>query len=148
MHPALGDQDQRHVSGNIIAEVDFDIVVAGDALVLSASEGVEIFSIQIAQDAGYILPIVVYRAGDRMWRFDSCNGKLCRWNYKSFVDKNVSAGGMIDGHQIQIVVVIRFPQLGGEAQVVVTVARHQLIAANLVPLLGSLDARRADSVNS
>src|SRR5581483_218676 len=100
VHPALSDQNQRRVSWDIIAKVDFDVMIARNALILATPKGVEIFAIQIAQDVGYILSVVVDRARNRMRRFNGCDGKLRRRNYKSFVDKNVSTSRMIDRHQI------------------------------------------------
>ena len=59
MEPSLGDQIERAVGRNVIAEVDFDVVVARNSLVLSQAEVIEIFSVERAQDSCYI--VVRYR---------------------------------------------------------------------------------------
>src|SRR5215469_11053819 len=54
---------------------------------------------------------------------------------------------MIHGHEMQIIVVIRLPEFGGETQIVVTVMRGEFVAADFVPLFGCFDARCAYGVD-
>ena len=71
MHPAFGDEIQRAIRGNLVAEIYFDIVIARDALILAASEGVQVSIVQVAQNICHILSVVVdcasdlVRSGDR-----------------------------------------------------------------------------------
>src|SRR5687767_8919836 len=44
---------------------------------------------------------------------------------------------MIHNHETEMIVVIRLPKFGGYPNVVVTIARHELISADFVPLLAS-----------
>src|SRR5689334_9029318 len=55
---------------------------------------------------------------------------------------------MIDDHQRELIVVVSFPELGCDAQIVETVVRHELIAPDLVPLFRRFDACRAERVDT
>src|SRR6185369_12867856 len=79
---------------------------------------------------------------------DRCETKLSRRYDESLVDEDLSTFGMIDRHQTDVLVVINFPQLCGDADVVVTVVRHELVAADLVPLAGRGDLCGAERVNA
>src|SRR5580704_5225695 len=60
---------------------------------------------------------------------------------------NFCASRMVDDHQLQIVVVVGLPQLARKPQIVVTIVRRQLIAANLVPFFGSRDFGGTDRID-
>src|SRR3989441_7277998 len=47
-----------------------------------------------------------------------------------------------------MIIVVSFPKLSGDAQIVVTIARHEFIATDLVPLLGGFDSRGANRVDA
>ncbi len=55
---------------------------------------------------------------------------------------------MIHDHQAEVVVVVDFPEFGGDAKVVITIARNELIAPDLVPLFGRFNSRRAERVDA
>src|SRR5678816_344657 len=100
-------------------------MIARDPLVLTATEGIEVFSIERINDAGDVLPVIINGACDLAWRGDGRDFQLCRGNHKTFVNKDVRAFGMIDDHESQMIVIVRFPKLGSDPQVVVTIMRHE-----------------------
>src|ERR1044071_909201 len=55
---------------------------------------------------------------------------------------------MIDDHQRELIVVVSFPKLGGDPQVVIAIMWHELIATDLVPLFRRFDARRSERVDA
>ena len=148
MQPPTRDEIQRAARGDFIAQIDLDVVIARDALILASSEGIEVASIQRTQSIGYIISAVVDGARDRMRRFCRRDRQFHRRHDEALVGENFRALRMIDGHQLQPVVVIGLPQFSGDAQVVGAIARNQIIARNLVPLLGGGDARRTERVDA
>ena len=68
MQPAFGDEIERAAGGNVVAEVDLDIMIARDSLILAATEGVEIVSVERAQGLRYVVAVVVDGADDGMRR--------------------------------------------------------------------------------
>ena len=108
-HP-LRDQPERAARGHIVAQVDFDIMIAGDALVLAAAEGIEILAVERADD------VRSHRCRGRRWRAqwraavgDGGHGQLDRRHHEPLVGENFSAGRMVDDHQLQVVVVVGLP---------------------------------------
>src|SRR5215217_2861080 len=55
---------------------------------------------------------------------------------------------MIDNHEGELVVVVSFPKLGGDAEIVKTVVRHELITTDFVPLFSRFDARGSECVDT
>ena len=55
MQPAARDEPERAARRQIVAQVDFDVMVARDALILAAAEGVEILAVEIAKRFCYIV---------------------------------------------------------------------------------------------
>src|ERR1700688_5232079 len=55
---------------------------------------------------------------------------------------------MVDGHERQIIVVIRFPKFRGDSQIVKAVVWNKFVRANLVPLLGSGNASSSGVVDT
>ena len=55
---------------------------------------------------------------------------------------------MIHYHQAELIVVVGLPELGSDAQIVVTVMRHELVSADLVPLFSRFNARCAQCVDT
>src|ERR1700741_2308345 len=109
-------------------------MIARQALELAASEVVERLAITRAQQACHLVAVVVDRLFDRLWSCDRGETKLRRRHDESLVDKDLCAFRMIDGHQTDVVVVVNFPEFGGDTYVVIAVMRNELIAADLVPL--------------
>ena len=54
---------------------------------------------------------------------------------------------VVDHHQLQIVVIVGFPQLTGESQVVIAVVWNQLILAYFVPLFRGCNSGRTHGIN-
>src|SRR5689334_9812364 len=123
-------------------------MISRNALILSASEHIEIIAVKLVDDVRYVRAFIVDGGGNRVRRVDGRDSQLRGRDYKTFVNKNVGAGGMIDDLEIELIVVIRLPQLCGDAQIVITVARYELIAADLVPLFRGFDARGAECVDA
>src|SRR6185295_9160669 len=99
-------------------------------------------------DVRDVLAFVVDGGNDWMRRVDGGNGELGGGDDKPFVDEDLGAGWMIDDHQTELIVVVSFPKLGRDTQIVVAVARHELIASDLVPLFCRLDARGTERVDA
>src|SRR5690349_9421838 len=106
-------------------------MIARDPLVLTATEGVEILSIQIIYNVGDVLSLVINSAHDPAWRRDSCDLQLRRGNHKTFVNEDVRAFRMIDDDETEMIVVVSLPKFGSDPQIVIAVVRHELIATDL-----------------
>ena len=48
MHPAMRDQEERPAGWNIVAEIHFDIMIARHALILAATESVQVLAVEDA----------------------------------------------------------------------------------------------------
>src|SRR5689334_19415319 len=107
-------------------------MVARDALILAAPEGVEITAIRLAHDLCHVLPVIIARRFDRVRRRDSVEAKPWRGFRCALVNEDVCAYGMIDDHQLVMIDVVGLPQLCGDTQVVIAVAWRELVAANLL----------------
>ena len=55
---------------------------------------------------------------------------------------------MVHRHERQVVVIVDFPQFRGDADVVISIVRHELVASDLVPLPGGGDGGRAERVDA
>ncbi len=76
MHPAVCDQPKRTARRRIVAEIDFDVMIARDALILAAPKGIEIVSVKSADDVRNILAVVVDGLRDLAWRRDCCEASF------------------------------------------------------------------------
>ena len=63
---------------------------------------------------------------------------LERWRllHEPLVDEHLEILRMVNRHQRDVIHEVRFPQLRGDPHVVRSVARHELIGANLHPVFG------------
>src|SRR5205085_9600377 len=111
-------------------------MVAGDALILPAPERVQVMAVERADDVGDVLAVVVPGGFDRARRRDGVEAELRRRLRRALVNENVGAFGVVYDHQLVMVYVVSLPQLRRDPQVVIAVARGELVAANLLPLLG------------
>src|SRR5690242_980566 len=68
VHPAVCDEPERSACRNVVAEIELDVMIARDALVLTATKRVEIFSVDIVDDRSDVLSLIVHRAYDLVWR--------------------------------------------------------------------------------
>ncbi len=109
MHPPVCNEPKRTAGWNVVAEIDFDVMIARNALILTATKRVEIVSVESVYEAGDVLPPVVNSSRNLAWRGDSRYLQLSRRNHKTFVNKNVRVLRMINDDQTQVVVVIGFP---------------------------------------
>ena len=144
----LRNQVERAALRRVVAEIDFEIMIARHALELAAAEAAHGFSVERADQVRDVLAGVIHRARDVVRRCDRGDAKFRRRNHEALVDKNLRAGRMIDRHEREIVVVVDFPQFRGDADIVEAVVRHELVASDLVPLSGGRDLRRAQSVDA
>src|SRR5208282_1916011 len=144
----LCDQVEGAAFRSIVAEVHFKIMIPRYTLILAASKAGKGLSVERANDVGNVLACVVDGPDNFMRRRNGREAQLQRRNYETLIDKNLRAHRVVDGHERQIVVVINLPQLRRDPQVVVAVVRHELVAANLVPLAGRRDLRRTKSINA
>src|ERR1700733_2723327 len=55
---------------------------------------------------------------------------------------------MVHHHQRVVIDVVRFPQLGGDTQIVIAVSRHKLAARNLYPFFGLINTLCLASVDA
>src|SRR5688572_2284793 len=123
-------------------------MVASDALITPSPKVIEVLLVEGAEDVRHDVAVVIYSMSNLVRLLDGGNCQLCGWNNKSFIDKNVCSRWMVHSHQRQLIVVISFPELRGDPEIVETVPRHKLIAANFVPFLRSLDACGAKCIDA
>src|ERR1051325_4376626 len=55
---------------------------------------------------------------------------------------------MVHDHEVEMIVVIRLPKFGSYPDVVITIARHQLISADFVPLFSRRDTSCSQRVDA
>src|ERR1700674_1553112 len=104
-------------------------------LILAAQKIIQILAVERSYDVGNVMPFVIYRSSNFVRLLDGRNRQL-RWrHHKALVHKNIRIHRMVDGHERQIIVVIRFPEFRGDSQIVEAVVWNKLVRANLVPLL-------------
>ena len=109
VHPAFGYEIQRAVGRNVIAQIYFDVMIARDALILAASEGVEISIVEIAHNFRYIMAVVIDCTDDLMRSLNrDDSGLYCR-HCESLVSEDLRARRMIHGHESEIVVIVSLP---------------------------------------
>src|ERR1700677_4949417 len=134
MQPAARDEPQRAVGWRVVSQVDFDVVIACDSLILTATKCVEILAVKIVKSRGHVISLIVGCAGDGMrW----CNTGNCELDWRdreAFVGEDFCAYGMVDGHEGERVVVVGLPKLSGDAEIVEAIVRGELIMADFVPL--------------
>src|SRR6476660_7237984 len=123
-------------------------MVSGHALILAASEGIEIFAIQGADCVGNVGTVVIDSTYDFVRRLDGCDLQLGGRDDKPLVYKDVGTSRMIHRHQRQVIVIVRFPELSCNPQIVVAVACNKLVAANFVPFLSGFDSGRPNGINT
>src|SRR5687768_2393000 len=123
-------------------------MIARDALVSTAPKVVEILLVEGAEDVRHDVAVVVYSMSNLERLLDGSNCQFCGWNNKTFIDKNVCSRWMVHSHQRQLIVIISFPKLRCDTEIVETVARHKFIAANFVPFFRSFDASGAKSIDA
>src|SRR3984957_18122970 len=144
---ALRDEKERAAFRRVLAELDFEIMIAGYSLILASAEAGQRLTVEGANDIGDVLAGIVDGANNLVRSGDRCEAQLQGRNDEALVDKNLRAHGMVDGHERQIIVVINLPQLCRDAQVVIAVVRYELVAANLVSLTGGCYLRRAECID-
>src|SRR5580658_2015003 len=64
---ALRNQVERATFRRVIAEIDFQIVISGYALVLAATKAAHRLAIEIADEVSHVLAGVIRGAGDIAW---------------------------------------------------------------------------------
>src|SRR6185437_11874184 len=147
MHPAAGDEIQWSAYWSIGAELNLDIMIASHALILATTEGVEVLAVEVAQNTGDILPIVIYGMSDSVRSRDSRDGKFRGRNSEALIDVHLGARRMVHCHQIQIVVVIGFPQFRCKPKIVITIMRTELVWTDFVPFFRGFHPCRTDGVD-
>src|SRR6185369_5067997 len=98
MDRTLRDQIKRTALRRIVAEIHFEVMIAGDALELPATETADGLSVERADEACHILTGVVHRLRDIVRSCYRGDTEFCRRDYKTFIDKNLRARGMVDRH--------------------------------------------------
>jgi hypothetical protein len=101
MQPTLRNKPQWTIVRDEIAKIDLDKVIAGDPLILSAPEVVQIFAIQLAQSRCHVVAVIVFSVNDRLRRSDRGNCELHGGNIIPLVGKDLRARRMVDRHQGQ-----------------------------------------------
>src|SRR6266508_173787 len=71
VQPAFGNQPQRATLRRVIAEIDFDVMIARHALITTAAKIIQIVRIKGADDVRHVVAIVVHRVRDLVWLLDS-----------------------------------------------------------------------------
>src|SRR5271170_2152834 len=109
MEPTTGNEIHRSFCGKIFAQVDVNIMISRDSLVLTAPKGVEVIAIQVADDAGNVVALIIDSARYFVRFAGHDDSRLSGRNHKTLVGKNLSTTGMINYHQRKIIVVVGFP---------------------------------------
>src|SRR5439155_11299819 len=148
VHPALRDQPERTALRRLVSQINFDKVIAGNALISASPKSVQILFIESKHHVGDAVAFIIARSSDLVRRRDGCDSQFCRWDYEALINENLCAGWMVDYHQTELVIVVRFPQLARDTQVVMAVTGDELIAAYLVPFFGRFNPRSAQRVNA
>src|ERR1700732_5009684 len=117
-------------------------------LILAARKSIQIFAVKRSYNAGNVAPLVIRCSRNLVRLLDGLNRQLRGRHHKTLIHKNIRTHRMIDGHERQIIVVIRFPEFRGDSQIVKTVVWNKLVRANLVPLLGGRNASRSGVVDT
>ena len=73
-------------------------MVAGDALVLSATEGVEVVAVELADDRSHIRALIICCLRDGVRRGNGGDGQFDWRDSKPLVGKDLGSCGMIDDH--------------------------------------------------
>src|SRR6185369_6661491 len=123
-------------------------MVSCNTLVSTSFKGAKIISIQCAYHAGDVLTFVVDCASKFTRCRDRCDVKPRGWNNKTFVNKDIGVFRMVYDHKTEIIVVIRLPKFGGDAQVVITIVGHKLVATDLVPLFSRFYSSCSECVDA
>ena len=109
-------------------------------MIAAALERAQIAPVLPADEIGHVATGLVPGVLDRLngtRRPDRQRGRLAR---EPFVDEHRDLLGAIDHHQRYVIHEMGFPQLRCNPHVVRAIARNELIAANLHPILGLRDA--------
>jgi hypothetical protein len=101
VQPAFGDKPERPVGGYIGAEIDLHVMIAGHALILSATKSIKVIAIEGTKRFRYIFPVIVDGTRDRLRLADRGDGELYSRDGEAFIGEDFSACGVIDGHQAQ-----------------------------------------------
>src|SRR5688500_9395365 len=108
-------------------------MVASDALITPSPKVIEVLLVEGAEDVRHDVAVVIYSMSNLVRLLDYSNCQFCGWNNKSFIDKNVCSRWMVHSHQRQLIVIISFPELGGDPEIVDVISREKLIGAYFVP---------------
>ena len=138
--PAGGEEPERTARRSVVAKIDFYIMIPRDALIRAAPEEIEVAFVAGAGKVGQVVSAIIPDAGDRLRRRGHMHRQHGRREGEAFVHKHLGPRRVIDHHQRDVVEEVCLPQFGGDTHVVEAVARHELIAANLDPVLGRHDA--------
>ena len=125
-----------------------DIMISRHALIGSPSEGVEVAPIARPHNIGDLLSMIIPGACHRPRRRRRIHGEWGRWDGESFVDIDVRLRRVVHHQQRHMIEKVRLPQLRGDAQIIDAVARHELVAANLYPVLRHQHAGRILGVDA
>ena len=87
----LRDQIKRAALGRVVAEINFKIMIASDALELAAPETAHGFSVERADEVGDILAVVIHRARNVVRSCDRGDAEFRRRNHEALIDKNLRA---------------------------------------------------------
>src|SRR5882724_5979247 len=148
VHPTFGNQPQWATLGCVLAKIDLDVMIARHTLITPAPKIIEILLVQSTDNFRHVVAAVIFGMLYLVWRLDGRNCQLRRRNNKTFIDEDVCSRWMVHGHQRQLIVVVGFPQFSRNAQIIITIAWHEFVAADLVPLFGGFDFRRPDRVDA
>src|SRR5437870_4517806 len=107
-------------------------MVSRDALIIAASERVQIFFVQLADHARHVLSVVINCASNLVRSLDGRDGELSRRYDETLVNEDVCSQGMVNRRECELIVIVCLPQLGSEAQVIIAVVCLEFIASDFV----------------
>ena len=136
MDPARGDEPERAGPRRRVRQLHLHEVRARDALIRPAAGEIDVAGVARGREIRDVASLVVPNRRERLDRPGGDDLQLRRRHREPFVDEDLGVVRMIDDEQGDEIEEVRFPQLRRDAQIVGAVARRELIAADLDPVLG------------
>jgi hypothetical protein len=90
-------------------------MIARDALIIAAPEGVQIIPVLVSERFRHVLSEIICRTFDGLRRLGRVDGERGRRDGKSFVNEDFCSRRMIDDHEREMIVVISLPEFSRHA---------------------------------
>src|SRR2546425_1170200 len=98
VHPAFRNQPQRASLRRVVAEIDFDVMIARHTLIPPASKVIEVFLVKSDDNFRHVVATVIYCVRYLVRRLDGSDCQLRRWYDKTFIDDDFYSRWLVCGH--------------------------------------------------